>query len=115
MNRKRFYISAAFILIIGVFVGLALSSRLEMTSSLTPRARFRHARSRRCPALRSLSEVAGVATPSVVNISSTRVIKQSEQAPYDFFDDPFFRRFFGDQFPILTSRRSKRNRVWAPA
>jgi serine protease Do len=27
------------------------------------------------------------------------VIKAREEAPFDFFDDPFFRRFFGDQFP----------------
>jgi serine protease Do len=33
-----------------------------------------------------------------VNISTTRVIKAREEAPFDFFDDPFFRRFFGDQF-----------------
>ena len=45
------------------------------------------------------SEVAAVATPSVVNISTTRVIKSREEAPFDLFDDPFFRRFFGDQFP----------------
>ncbi|HSQ77991.1 MAG TPA: DegQ family serine endoprotease, partial [Nitrospirota bacterium] len=44
------------------------------------------------------SEVAAVATPSIVNISTTRVIKAREEAPFDFFDDPFFRRFFGDQF-----------------
>jgi serine protease Do len=34
-----------------------------------------------------------------VNISTTRVIKSREEAPFDFFDDPFFRRFFGDQLP----------------
>ena len=34
-----------------------------------------------------------------MNISTTRVIKSRDEAPFDFFDDPFFRRFFGDQFP----------------
>ncbi|NTW58807.1 MAG: DegQ family serine endoprotease [Nitrospirae bacterium] len=100
MNRKRFYLSAAFILIIGVFVGLALSSRLEMTSPLTAKSQVSSRSVETLSQLSdALSEVAGVATPSVVNIASTRVIKQSEQAPYDFFDDPFFRRFFGDQLP----------------
>lgn len=43
--------------------------------------------------------VAKQATASVVNISSTRKIKIPEQqfpGPFPFFDDPFFRRFFGD-------------------
>jgi serine protease Do len=35
--------------------------------------------------------------PAVVNISSTKVVKRQNQLP-DFFSDPFFRQFFGDQF-----------------
>jgi serine protease Do len=99
MNKKRFYLSAAFILIIGVFVGLAISSRLELTSPLTAKSQVS---SRSVEALSqlsdALSEVATVAKPSVVNISTMRVVKQQEGGPFDFFDDPFFRRFFGDQF-----------------
>jgi serine protease Do len=99
LNKKRFYLSTAFILMVGVFVGLALSSRLDLTS---PLAAKNQVSSRSVETLsqlsEALSEVAGVATPSVVNISTTRLIKQSEQA-FDFFDDPFFRRFFGDQAP----------------
>lgn len=38
------------------------------------------------------------ALPAVVNISSTKVVKQQPLNP-GFFDDPFFRQFFGDQFP----------------
>ncbi|HZP34510.1 MAG TPA: DegQ family serine endoprotease [Candidatus Acidoferrales bacterium] len=34
--------------------------------------------------------------PAVVNISSTKVVKRQNQLP-DFFSDPFFRQFFGDQ------------------
>ncbi len=100
MNTKRFYLSAAFILIIGVFVGLALSSRLDLTSPLTAKSQVSPSSVETLSHLSdALSEVAGVATPSVVNISTTRVIKQNDQAPFDFFDDPFFRRFFGDQVP----------------
>ena len=100
LNKKRFCFSAAFILMVGVFVGLALSSRLDLMS---PLAAKNQVSSRSVDTLSqlsdALSEVAGVATPSVVNISTTRLIKQSEQTPFDFFDDPFFRRFFGDQDP----------------
>jgi len=99
-SKKRFYISAAFILIIGVFVGLVLSSRLGVISPLPAKSQIS---SKSVEILTQLSdaqsEVAAVATPSVVNISTTRVIRSREEAPFDLFDDPFFRRFFGDQFP----------------
>jgi serine protease Do len=35
--------------------------------------------------------------PMVVNISSTKVVKRPNQMPGFFFNDPFFRQFFGDQ------------------
>lgn len=37
------------------------------------------------------------ALPAVVNISSTKVVKKQVNVP-NFFDDPLFRQFFGDQF-----------------
>jgi serine protease Do len=43
--------------------------------------------------------VAKSATPAVVNISTTRTIKGPSGAPMTpFFEDPFFRQFFGDEF-----------------
>jgi len=43
--------------------------------------------------------------PAVVNISTTRTVKvQGGINP--FFDDPFFRRFFGDQFRMPKERKS---------
>jgi len=99
-NKKRFYLSAGFILVLGIFVGLVLSSHLDVISSLPAKSQIS---SKSVDILTQLSdaqsEVAAVATPSVVNISTTRVIKSRDEAPFDLFDDPFFRRFFGDQFP----------------
>ncbi|GBE37537.1 MAG TPA: DegQ family serine endoprotease [Nitrospirae bacterium] len=44
-----------------------------------------------------LSEVAEAVEPAVVNISTTTTVTL-QQSPFgDFSDDPFFRRFFGDQ------------------
>ena len=44
-------------------------------------------------------EVSKRVTPAVVNISTTRVVKGEEgNALGPFFDDPFFRRFFGEEF-----------------
>ncbi len=101
MNKKRFYLSAAFLLLAGVIIGLAVSSRLDITTTLT--AKNSQVSSRALETLSqlsdALSDVAAVATPSVVNISTTRLIKTRDEAPFDLFDDPFFRRFFGDQLP----------------
>ncbi len=101
VNKKRFYFSAALILSIGIFVGLVISSRLEITTPIT--AKSGQVSSRSVEMLTqvsdALSEVAAVAMPSVVNISTTRVIRQREDHSFDLFDDPFFRRFFGDQVP----------------
>lgn len=43
-----------------------------------------------------LAEVAEVTRPSVVNISTTTLVSMKEHPMGDFFNDPFFRRFFGD-------------------
>ena len=100
LRTKKFYLSAAFILVIGVFVGLVLSSHLGVINPLPAKSQVS---SKSLDILTQLSEaqseVAAVATPSIVNISTTRVIKTRDEAPFDFFDDPFFRRFFGDQVP----------------
>ncbi len=99
-NKKKFYLSAAFILVIGVFAGLVLSSHMGLVAPSPAKSQVS---SKSIDILTQLSEaqseVAALATPSVVNISTTRVIKSRDEVPLDLFDDPFFRRFFGDQLP----------------
>src|SRR5207245_2745887 len=43
-------------------------------------------------------EVAKAVTPAVVNIATTRLTRVPEGHSFGPFDDPFFRRFFGDEF-----------------
>jgi len=43
-----------------------------------------------------LSEVAEVTKPSVVNISTTTTLTEKEHPFGDLFNDPFFKKFFGD-------------------
>jgi len=45
------------------------------------------------------------AMPAVVNISSSKVVK--EQSPQGFFDDPFFRQFFGNRLPQQQPRSER--------
>ena len=100
MVKKRWYVAAYLLLGIGIFVGLLLASRLNIMTSLTAKSQVSSKSIDTLTQLsEALSEVAAVSTPSVVNISTTRVINSRDEVPFDFFDDPFFRRFFGDQFP----------------
>lgn len=46
----------------------------------------------------AMAEVAEAVKPAVVNISTTRTEKIEESPLAPFFEDPFFRRFFGDRF-----------------
>lgn len=42
-------------------------------------------------------DISKSATPAVVNISTTRLVK-NETGPNPFFEDPFFKQFFGEEF-----------------
>src|SRR5260370_34881199 len=45
--------------------------------------------------------------PAVVNISSSKVVRQ-QQIPRGMLDDPFFRQFFGGRVPQQQQPRSQR-------
>jgi serine protease Do len=45
----------------------------------------------------ALDEVANIARPAVVNISTTSMVTTEDNPFGDMFNDPFFRHFFGDQ------------------
>jgi serine protease Do len=56
--------------------------------------------------LTTFAPVVKRAMPAVVNISSSKVVK--EQPQQGFFDDPFFRQFFGNRLPQQQQPRSER-------
>ncbi len=60
----------------------------------------------------SIADIAEKSLPAVVNISSTKVIRQKGgQLRSPFFNDPFFHRFFGDRFrPFGGVPRERRER-----
>jgi len=51
------------------------------------------------------AEIAEAVSPAVVNISTMRTVKM-QGGGNPFFDDPFFRRFFGDQFRAPKERKT---------
>lgn len=46
----------------------------------------------------AMAEISNAVKPTIVNISTTKTEKIAENPFAPFFDDPFFRRFFGDRF-----------------
>jgi serine protease Do len=54
----------------------------------------------------AIAEIVDEVKPAIVNISSSKTIK-TQQRPDPFFDDPFFRRFFGDESPFRAPKERK--------
>lgn len=103
IHRKRIKGLLVAILLIGVGItaGMILSSDLGLFSS--GEAVNEEVRKVSVPLPftgQSFVDVAKIATPAVVHISTTRKVAGPGRSPLDpFFEDPFFRRFFGDEFP----------------
>lgn len=95
-NKRLTIVWIAVLLFIGAAAGLIISSRFDLinTGSAINRPSLKVS-----PALTELSnalaDIASAVTPSVVNISTTKTVKQ-ENPLYPFFEDPFFKRFFGE-------------------
>ena len=75
------------LLIFGMF-GLVLSTPAEAIAKLTPESNAQMQL--------SFAPLVKQAAPAVVNIYTRRVVEQVLRSP--LFDDPFFRRFFGERF-----------------
>ncbi len=56
---------------------------------------------------RALDEIANIARPAVVNISTTSIVTTEDNPFGDMFNDPFFRHFFGDQDGHHGQRKGK--------
>ncbi len=96
--REKLVIKPALFIITGLILGLVISSQFLYTPAT-------HAQSAKISQEsvdlltrtgRAMAEVTAAVKPAIVNISTSRTIKVSGGA--DPFDDPFFRRFFGDNF-----------------
>jgi serine protease Do len=54
----------------------------------------------------AIAEIVEEVKPAIVNISSTRTIK-IQRGQEQFFNDPFFRRFFGEESPFRSPKERK--------
>ena len=86
--------------VIGVILGLVLSA--EFTHTPVTHAQGSRISQESIDLLtrtgRAMAEVTSAVKPAIVNISTSRTVKISGGMMDPFFDDPFFRKFFGDNY-----------------
>jgi serine protease Do len=100
--------TAAVFTLAGVVIGLVISTNFNLHSTaLSQPAISKESVEILAKSNQALAEVAAFAKPAVVNISSSRTVTQRMPGP--FFDDPFFKRFFGDDFGWNKSGKFKRS------
>jgi len=104
-------------LIFGVFLGaagLGIAHTTQKTiaekSAANPPATLKIADSSEAPTKNSYAPILKNVLPSVVNISSSKVVKAKDTMPEGMEMDPFFRQFFGQgdgHFNVPKDRREK--------
>lgn len=103
--KKRTLLIAATFTLVGLIIGLVISSNFNFHSkAYTEEPISKEAIDILSKTGQAMTEVASAVKPAVVNISSTQTIK-TPGVPSPFFNDPFFRRFFGDEFGFLEKPR----------
>ncbi len=109
MTMKKVAALGMVFTIVGLIVGLTISSQFNIQSKGYSQDAFisKDSIDILTKTNQALSEVAMAVKPSVVNISSTRTFR-TPGTPHPFFNDPFFRRFFGDEFRFFDRPREHR-------
>jgi S1-C subfamily serine protease len=97
MQKKPTLIYGAILILVGLIIGLGISSSLNLLpDAFTQEANIsKESIDILSKTSHAMAEVVAAVKPAVVNISSTKTVKmKGMQSP--FSEDPFFRRFFGD-------------------
>ncbi|UCH79664.1 MAG: DegQ family serine endoprotease [Nitrospiraceae bacterium] len=107
MNNQKISLAVLFITI-GLIIGLGISFNFNVTENSFSVENQPEISQETVDVLsrtnQAMAELVAAVTPSIVNISSTKTVKtHGFQSP--FFNDPFFERFFGDQFGQLNKPR----------
>lgn len=97
--RKKPLVVAAVFTIVGLIIGLGISSKFNFFSDGYAKdiTISKEAVDILTKNNQAMVEVVAAVKPSVVNISSTKTIRR-QGIPSPFFNDPFFKRFFNDEF-----------------
>ncbi|MBI3777406.1 MAG: DegQ family serine endoprotease [Gammaproteobacteria bacterium] len=101
LDRRSFKVGiiAGVFLVTGILAGIVFSSRFDwLPSAASSPAETTAAPALSGPTPPNFVPVVKAVMPAVVNISTTRVVKQGAETSSPFMDDPFFRQFFGEEF-----------------
>ena len=108
LKQSRFWAIgvAGMMLGVGIMIGLILAANFGwlIPGDTSTKPRFSPVFSKTDepsarPGPNSFVGVAEFATPAVVNISTIRIVRERGNGPRaPFFEDPFFREFFGEDF-----------------
>ncbi|MBF0344652.1 MAG: DegQ family serine endoprotease [Nitrospirae bacterium] len=98
MIFKKKFAFAASLVAIGLVIGLILASNFNIQNQSVAQSKEVPAQSKLLleQFSRALTEVTEVAKPAVVNISTHKTIDLKDNPMGRFFEDPLFKRFFGD-------------------
>ncbi|GAQ95297.1 serine protease Do [Thermodesulfovibrio aggregans] len=104
IKNKKILVPAVLFLLIGITIGLVIASKFDLQSKgFTEDYQISKESQELLSKISSaMAEVIQAVRPSVVNIYTTKKIKRPGM-PFPF-DDPFFRRFFGEEFGDIFER-----------
>ncbi len=98
MNKKLLVYGAIFVALVaiaGFFTGIITAASFSLTAKPAAKAGSENPETNALGGKISFAPIVEKTSPAVVSIEGERKVVYS--SPYnDFFDDPFFRRFFGD-------------------
>ena len=102
-GKKPWIVTASLFIVIGLVAGLIISSQFNLHSNgyAGEATVSKEAIDVLSKTSQAMAEVVSAVKPSVVSIASTKTIKSGGAMSSPFHNDPFFRRFFGDdpRFP----------------
>ena len=106
--KVRYFIFIAGLIFAGILIGVILTARLDIFN--LSQAQSVNISKESIDLLtqmdKAMDELTAATKPAVVNISFEQTVT-AEPARNPFFDDPFFRHFFGDQFDNQGSKPRK--------
>ncbi len=109
LTNKKIYAVAALFTLVGLVLGLSISSAIGIDAkaySQEPKI-SKEAIDVLSKTDEAMEEVAAAVKPAVVNVSTTRTIK-TPGITNPFFNDPFFRQFFGNAFGNADRTRERK-------
>src|SRR5260370_25031526 len=107
MKHMKGHIRTSTVVLMVVIAMLVGALAVTLTTHRVPGVQVARAAAIEQSGFSSFSPVVTRAMPAVVNISSSKVVRQ-QQMRRGMFDDPFFRQFFGDRMPQMQQPRSQR-------